>query len=289
MKLHIVRTNGWILEKISNELIKLRSPDIKLSHSNHTNFSADINYYINWKHWKTIDPGLKKSNFDIVYFTHFEEDDTLEILNAADLIISQSRHGLKCLLDRKIPQRKTVFIPGMGPKADVKFKKIKLGISGRPYGYTNRKRHDLLVELAGHLDNHLFQFVFSDDHWHKIIKEMRQAGADCVVSKSAFWEIIDYWLSPSESEGGPMDVINAFYAGIPVISRSIGYFDEMKTEDDIVFNDASDLLGRLKEMQNRKLNKLSKTASYTWDNYREWHLRLFREMDKYGYSPRKTG
>jgi hypothetical protein len=283
MKIHLVQTTGWILETISNELIILKAADIKLTRSHTTDFMADINYYINWKHWKSIDSNLKKSNFDIVYFTHFEKDDTIEILNAADLIIAQSNHGLTCLLDKKIPERKIKVISGMGPKPHVTFKKIKLGISGRPYEYTNRKRQDLLIKLSTDLNNRIFQFVFSNHHWDAVVKDMQKNNADCIVSRNKFWEIIDYWLSTSEIEGGPMDVINAFYAGIPVISRSIGYFDDMKTKEDFVFNEYADLLYYLKQIENKKIEKLSKTSDHTWDNFRDWHARLFKEIDKYGY------
>jgi hypothetical protein len=283
MKIHLVQTTGWILETISNELIKLKAVDIKLTRSHTTDFTADINYYINWKHWKSIDPNLKKSNFDMVYFTHFEKDDTLEILNAADLIIAQSNHGLTCLLEKKIAERKIKVISGMGPKPNINFRKIKLGISGRPYEYTNRKRQDLLVELSKDLNHHIFQFVFSNHHWDAVAKDMRKNNADCIVLGSKFWETIDYWLSTAEIEGGPMDVINAFYAGIPVISRSIGYFDDMKTKEDYVFKDYAELLHHLQQIENSKIDKLAKILGYTWDNFRKWHARLFQEINKYGY------
>jgi hypothetical protein len=283
MKIHLVQTTGWILETISNELIKLKAPDLKLTRSHTTDFMADINYYINWKHWKSVDSNLKKSNFDMVYFTHFEKDDTTEILDAADLIIAQSNHGLKCLVEKKISEQKIKVISGMGPKPNLKFKKIKLGISGRPYEYTNRKRQDLLIKLSTDLNSNIFQFVFSNHHWDAVVKEMQKNNADCIVVSNKFWKTIDYWLSTAEIEGGPMDVINAFYAGIPVISRSIGYFDDMKTKEDYVFNDYVDLLYHLKQIENNKLDKLSNTSDYTWDNFRDWHARLFKEINRYGY------
>ncbi|MCX5850081.1 MAG: glycosyltransferase [Deltaproteobacteria bacterium] len=288
MKIHLVQTTGWILETISSELIKLKAADIKLTRSRTTNFMADINYYINWKHWKSIDSNLRKSNFDIVYFTHLEKDDSLEILNAADLIIAQSNHGLKDLLDKKIPDHKIKVISGMGPRKNLKFKKIKLGISGRPYDYTNRKRQDLLVKLSKDLSNSIFQFVFSNNYWDAIVKDMQRNNADCIVVSNKFWETIDYWLSVSEIEGGPMDVINAFYAGIPVISRSIGYFDDIKTKEDYVFNEYADLLYQLKQIEKNKINKLSKISGFTWNDFRDWHAGLFKEINKYGYKgPRK--
>lgn len=278
MHIHVVRTPGWILETISNELIKLKSTGIKITYSDKANFNADINYYFNWKYWKALDPSLKKSNFDIVYFTHFEENDTLEILREADLITTQSNHGRKCLLEKGIPEGKIRVIPGMGPKPGIKFRKIKLGISGKPYNHTNRKKQDLLVKLSGDLDNSIFQFVFSNNKWHSVIKEMRDNNADCIVANYRFWRIIDYWLSLSEIEGGPMDLINAYYAGIPVISRSIGYFDEIKTDEDCVFNEYANLLSQLKRIEKNKINKLSKISEYTWDNFRAWHIRLLKDI-----------
>lgn len=283
MRIHLVQTTGWILETISKELMKLKAADLKLTRSHTTDFLADINYYINWKHWKSVDANLKKSNFDIVYFTHFEKDDTLEILNAADLIIAQSNHGLTCLVEKKIPEKKIKVLSGMGPMPTVQFKKIKLGISGRPYEYTNRKRQDLLLKLSADLHNDIFQFVFSNHYWDAIVKEMQRNGADCIVAGNTFWKTIDYWLSTAEIEGGPMDVINAFYAGIPVISRSIGYFDAIKTKEDYVFNDYEDLLSFLKRLEKSKSDKLAKIKNYTWDEFRNWHARFFKEIHRYGY------
>lgn len=285
MEIHVVTARGWVLETISDELMRIKAEGLRVTRSAKTRFAADINYYVNWKHWKSLDPLLTKSRFDLAWFTHLEAADTVEILDAADLVVSQSNHGKAALLARGIREDKIEVAPGVGPQPHVRFKKTRLGVSGRPYEQTNRKRQDLLVKLSADLDSRIFQFVFSSADWRAVAKAMQRNSADCVIEKSRFWETIDYWLSASEAEGGPMDAVNAFQAGIPVISRPIGYFRELKTEEDFFYRDDGDLVRRLKQIESVKHDKLAKATDNTWENFRNWHTRLFEAIRVRAFRP----
>lgn len=275
LNVHIVSpTDNWILQKIASELLKARSDDIRLTQSREPDISSAINYYINWK---LFFKGNPKSKLDLVWFTHFEDKDTTEILDRADYIVAKSKHGRKCLLNRGIPKDKIRLLAGIGPKPGIVRRKIRLGISGRPYPATGRKGEDELVQLSKDLDASIFQFVFSNSFWQPVMSRM---DGDCIVKKNKFWEYIDYWLSTSTAEGGPMDVINAFYASIPVISRKIGFFYSMKCCEDFAFDSYNELLLYLKNKEHNKIDKMKECQPHSWNNFRDWHIKLFKSLRK---------
>jgi len=267
--------DNWILQKIANELIKSAQQDIVFTQSQQINPTAQFNYYINWKFWEHLYPGLDKSNCDVVWFTHFEDNDTTRILKAADIIVAKSQHGRKCLINMGIAKDKIRVLGGIGA-LPLKFRKVKIGISGRPYPSTGRKGEKELIRLAGDLNKSVFQFVFSNNRWTDVIEDMKIHGADCVVDDVSFFDTIDYWLSTSYAEGGPMDVLNAFKVGIPVVSRKIGFFYSMQTTEDYGFESYDDLYRIFKLIEQAKLDKLKIMERYTWDNFRDWHADMFR-------------
>jgi hypothetical protein len=266
--------DNWILQKIASELMEVVNQDIVFSQSRLIKPKA-INYYINWKYWKYLYPGLDKSKCDVVWFTHFDEGDTTKILQAADYIVAKSQHGRKCLLGKGIDKSRIKVLAGIGPSPDMERRKVKLGISGRPYPQTGRKGEDELIQLSKDLDSSIFQFVFSNNRWQPVMDRM---AGDCIVRGGDFWQYIDYWLSTSTAEGGPMDVINAFYASIPVISRNIGFFYSMKCCEDFAYSDYGELLLYLKNKEHNKKDKITECRPHTWDNFRAWHIKLFKEI-----------
>ncbi len=164
---------------------------------------------------------------------------------------------------------------------DLCYRKIKLGISGRPY-LGGRKGEDILIELANDLDSRVFDFIFDNERWNEVALDMSSKGAvTYIFNREGFWNEIDYWLSPSLAEGGPMDALNAAKCGIPIISRDIGFFHELRTDGDIEFTVYDDLLYELKEnIEKPRLQKIKKMERHTWDNFREWHINLFKEINE---------
>ena len=281
IKIHIVdyAGHGWILQKIANEVMELAyHRNLKMSRDNVPNLDADINYYINWVLFTKDRP---KSKYDMVFFTHFEDiPEEIPILKRADMIVAMSEHGKKLVQDKGV-KTKIHVLKGFGTNVSIR-KKIRIGFSGRFYD-SGRKGENDLIKLASNLDRSIFQFVFhntSDDAYGKINKSIvKQIGADIIYKDiNKFFDGIDYFLQASTAEGGSMDILNAIYAGVPIVSRSIGFMYNMATEEDLIYSDIEEIIAFFESVGNVKLDKCKKIEKYTWENFREDHLWLFHKI-----------
>jgi len=278
MRVHLVSPkDNWILEKIASKLMEIT--EVQMSNSQEINYEADLNYFINWCYWKILYPELDKPEKTLVFFTHFDDDSKkyLDVLDKADHIATMSLHGKEVLLNQNIAYEKIHVIEGFGT-LNVPYRKIKIGISGRSYK-NGRKGEDILIRLAKDLDSDIFEFIFENKAWIQSFWELDEIDAHSSLGRESFWQDIDYYFSPSHSEGGPMDMLNAAKCGIPIISKDIGFFHELRTAEDITFKDYDDLLWQFHEMEKCRIDKINKMQRHTWDNFKEWHIKLFKEID----------
>lgn len=277
--------DGWIMQKFGDELALLKSNSIKFTHGVEPDYTADINYYINWTNDRPRLDKIKKSKCDIILFTHFEPEHFHEedvVIKWADYYTCMSRHGKAELIKHGVNSNKIGVIDGIGVSIDYR-KKIVLGWSSRPYFNLKRKCTDILINLAKDLDNSVFKFVIKnkDNESDSLIKQMRSYNADIEiahVTDNNFFSKLDYYISPSNAEGGPMDLLNAMYAGIPVVARDIGFFNSLRTDEDILFDEYEDLLKILKAKEKIKKDKFKSMERYTWDNFRSWHIDFFKHI-----------
>jgi len=237
--------DNWILQKIGSQLQNI-------------NCQKEVTYYINWVYWKLAN-NLKKSNFDVVLFTHFEGRD-LEILHKADLIVCMSQHGRGVLLEQGIKNNKLEVCPYFGVSV-AKRKKIVIGTSGRDYS-SGRKNRQELDRLKKDLDDSVFDFRHSD------------------ITDDKFFSDIDYYLQTSTIEGGSMDVLNAIYSRTPIVSRDIGFIRSFKTDSDFIYDDYDELLMYFKMVEENIKAKDTVIKNCTWDNFRKWHIELFRRVNE---------
>ena len=134
------------------------------------------------------------------------------------------------------------------------------------------------------MDSNIFEFVFENESWGEVLDKIPDRNFAFVKTtdihkQDYFWTYIDYYFSPSYAEGGPMDVLNAAKCGIPIISRPIGFFPELKTANDIVFEDYNDLLYQLREkLECPRISRIELMKRHTWDNFKNWHIELFKEI-----------
>ena len=244
--------DNWILQKIGKELLKAN-----------ITLEADIAYYINWMYWKHLN-GCQKSNCDVVFFTHIDSSSDISILGKADWIFCMSEHGRRQLKKYNL-EGKAKVIAGFG--LSVEDRKIRLGIAGRPYK-NGRKGQELISSFYEVLDKDIFEFVFASN-WN--------LGGR--VSDN-FFNDIDYLFIASESEGGPMDVLNAKALNIPVISKDIGFIYSLKDEDDIIYENYDVLLLKLKQLEDKIKYRKELLSVHSWDNFRNWHERAFSEINR---------
>jgi len=230
----------WILEKIGKELVKAFAEG-----------RQDITYWINWKYWGHYK--LIKSKFDIVLFTHYEGNG-IDILNKADLVVAMSKHGRKVLLELGIDKNKIKVCPYFGLSVSCK-KKIVIGTSG--HCNISRKNFKEVEKLKSDLNPDIFSFRHQE------------------ITDDSFFRDIDYYLQTSIIEGGSMDVLNAIYARVPVVSRDIGFIYSFKTGTDFIYNNYRELLFYFKAIEKDISEKDKYSVGFSWDNFREWHKNLF--------------
>jgi len=192
-----------------------------------------------------------------VFFTHLDDDDTT-ILDKADLIICMSSYGQSELIKHGIESSKIKVCPYMGISINSK-KKIVIGTSGRDYS-TGRKNRGELERLKKDLLG-IFEFKHTD------------------ITNDKFFQSIDYLLQTSLAEGGSMDILNAIYARVPVVSRDIGFIHTFKTDIDFIYKDYSQLINYFKSIEKSIMQKDRYSINFTWDKFREWHLALFKELE----------
>lgn len=247
----IFPNDNWILQKIGQELVKAN-----------ITLKADVNYYINWMYWKYL--GCKKSNCDVVFFTHIDSDSDISVLGKADWIFCMSEHGRHELKKYNLDGRAKV-IAGFG--LSVQDRKIRLGIAGRPYR-NGRKGQQVISNLYDILDKDIFEFVFASN-WQLNIGRV----------SGDFFNDIDWLFIASDSEGGPMDALNAKALNIPVVSKDIGFMYSLKDEDDIVYENYDVLLLKLKQLEEKIKYRKKLLSVHTWDNFIDWHKREFSKIE----------
>ena len=277
MRVHLVNNGKWILGIISGKLLEASTNRIKITRNNTPDYDADINYYFNWQRFA---PKVKKSKFDMVWFSHLCGYQEINALNRANLIVAKSTHGKLTLKEIGVPTHKVRIFDGIG--ATVKdFKKINLGFAGRLL-YNNRKGESELLNLASQLDMRVFKFYLlgKDDSLREFQKKLSKV-CDCELipdDSNRFFNTIDYYLQTSYVEGGSMDIINAVNSGTPIVSRDIGFFYDFKTAEDFIYENFNELLIYFKTKEEPKLEKFEKIKINTWDNFRDWHIKLFKEI-----------
>lgn len=248
--------DNWILQKIAQELLKINSKSVELTSGQKR--SGDINYYINWAYWKILYPELPKSKLDIILFTHLDSSSKtyLSVLDKADLIICMSSHGKQELIKRGIPKNKLEVCPYFGISITEK-KKIIVGTSGTN---CDRKNRQEVKQLKKDLDDNIFEFTHS------------------TITDDKFFADIDYYLQASKQEGGSMDILNAIYSRTPIVSRNIGFIYNNYTPSDFIYENYGELLFYFKGIEQDIKNKDEIIKNCTWDNFRNWHIELFRQI-----------
>lgn len=246
-------TFPWILRRAAEEL-RDNIPNVTLN-----GHSGDINYSINYMFVKDV-PGIK-----IGHFTHLEEKGNsrkvfLQGLDHYDYFTCTSKKTRNIIWNLKQELNGRIHIIKYG--CDERLKKpIVFGVVGRTY--PSGRKGDHLVKM-------LIENNYNVVSWGK--------GWSCPSSQFNTWEdlpkfydSIDYLIVTSSNEGGPVPVIDAIQAGVPVIAPDVGWCWEFPCIHYEVDN-GIDLL--------KVLHKLSNPP--TWEDWVKWHKWLFNEVLKNG-------
>ena len=196
---------SWILERFAKELsLKLENSTI-----NGNDYYA-IEYCIPYSQHQKINTGKIRVGF----FTHFETGTSkaqtfITSIPKFNHLIAMSRNTAEILAKYKAAKQKIEIIH-LG--TDQPSKKIIFGVCGRVYPGFRKNEHFI---------SFLVQSGFSLLAWGE--------GWPCPIfsadSKdlSEFYKQIDYLIVPSAIEGGPVPVLEAIAAGVPVIAPDVGW------------------------------------------------------------------
>jgi hypothetical protein len=220
------QNQAWILYKWCKEWIQHISGST-ISESADEN--ADANVYINYALFKN------KTKCDIAYFTHKEEtkeagSDKFDIIaKQVDWCIAQSTTTLRLLP----PGKSSIIKPGIDEQFQLQGR-INIGVAGRQYNYTPRKRYEWIDKLEKDpFINEYFRFVFTNGKVHDLLMP-------------SFYADINYLLVTASTEGGPMPLIEALNMGTPVIApKGVGWCEEYST---LLYDDFDSLKALLKNM-----------------------------------------
>ena len=239
---------AWILRRMASELTPI--PGVRI----HEPVPGEATYYINY----ALMPE-KPGPLDLAYFTHVE---------GGPLEGAFHRNLGRCfpvLMNRGLtkhlhPNRSIykVIHPGsaLGKREPV------FGIAGRTYP-SGRKGEKMVLQMveAG------YKVVFCEEVWD-LVKEHPNVLQPPRSGSPWFWEIIDSLVVPSLNEGGPVPVLDALAARVPVIAPNVGFCWDYP----VIHYERGDW-----NSLNDVLSKLAKPR--TWDDWRADHERLFRDLE----------
>jgi glycosyltransferase involved in cell wall biosynthesis len=236
MHINIVTVNsGWILQKIANRIAASCPTGFSMRVGHHAMYGGN-NFYVdvqNCYHGKT-------GGIDIGLFTHVHENDIKHINPlwfTLDGVIHMSQRNAQ--LWEKHPrypgseiQPYTVRIPGMPDRA-FEYKKRRIGIAQRGK-YEGKGFHFMqeLGKIPALIDQ--FDWIFLGNDWEEVVDHyrkftrvdfIRDTDAKWPEDYARFYSEIDYLLIPSKWEGGPMSILEAAGAGVPIIASRVGWVD----------------------------------------------------------------
>jgi len=251
MKVNIVcEDSGWILGRCGKELWN-NIPDA----SKNSN-GGDINYFINYARYKKL-PGI-----NVAHFTHLEEKppfrdvflNVMKIVKYATCTCDITYEILsKAGIDHiwKIPYGSDERVAKPG---------IKFGVVGSVKPSGRKGEHLVRMMLDAGFDVYAW-----GSGWPC------KTAFNTWIELPQFYKLIDYLVVTSTIEGGPVPVIDAIRAGIPVIAPNVGWcweYPVIRYEKGI-WKSLHDVLLKL-------------TTYPTWANWAKEHQKMFEEVYKSG-------
>jgi glycosyltransferase involved in cell wall biosynthesis len=259
-------------------------PEFKVTSSEHVNLEADLNYHIPWHTMSQADTELETHSKHVILYTHVNPSARKELMQAAEKahhIVAMSHTGKFELMSMGIPAEKiTVIYAG---HTDYKPRCLRVGAIGyeQPNG---RKRGHILIDLCWMMDVSAIQFIITGGKWDDIVEKMRNAGARVEYIPEAttdemqtIYSVLDLLLVTSYVEGGPLTVLEALSAGVPVLSPRVGYANDL-LQADCFYSNTEELITHLRAIINPQEARRAIVAGFTWQAYADKHAALFQEI-----------
>lgn len=252
---------GWILEKMAGELAS-RLNYITIEDEPVSN--ALITYHMHYSYWNR-----RTSPIEGAYFTHIEESGNarrnfFRVAHSVDFCVTHADRYAQALREDGC-QNVTTISPGID--TSLLRPRLQIGVVGRTYP-SGRKGESLVRQM---MDIPWIDWHFTGDGWPGPALHLKDEELP------SFYSSMDYILVPSLYEGGPMCVAEALACGTEVIAPPVGWVPQFE-HIEFRTGDADDLRRVLESVYQKKLDRASKVAGYTWDAYAEKYDRLFHGL-----------
>lgn len=277
-KINVVTvTSGWILQKIAERIVANAPPTVEMSLCHRPTMGGN-NFYVDVQNCYHGPTGGK----DIGLFTHVHENNTKHLMDhwfQLDGVIHMSdRNEQMWRKDPRFNQRQFCWaaMPGEMPDG-FKYKKRTIGIMQRGR-YEGKGFHFMKQLVNSNVARH-FNWIFVGNDWEEVVKrllEYQDVQVTYIPDSNAKWpetyqqtyEKIDYLLIPSLWEGGPMSVIEAASAGVPIIGARVGWVDrEIPVFRSFAPNDIEGCIKILKELHEPQSSAQSIVQKLSYKEY----------------------
>lgn len=253
----------------------------RVSVSAEVNPQATLNYHMPHHALANLE---RPTGLNVCCYTHTnpgQEAQTLEACYKADHIIVQSYAGRRELLDFGIPIEKITVIP-KGSNSYRPRKKV-IGIVGaeQPNG---RKHSSILLDLAWKMDLSPFAFRIVGTGWTDVVTKLANTGVAVEYAEyladdqmEAFYHSLDLLLVTGYVEGGPLPILEAFAAGVPVLSPAFGYAVDYLPKSSI-YKDTDELISKLVEVAKPSLVHSTLANLYSWERWGEHNAEVLSDL-----------
>ena len=284
-RLHIVeKYHSFAMVRMIGPLQKLIGIEVTVGEE--IDETADVNLHMPWHHLQRYEPTGKSKH--IIAFTHFNpgtEPAFYATAQKADVITVMSFDGRRKLIELGIDPRK-IHVAYCGTD-HVQFRKRNIGIVAS-YQPSGRKRGHILLDLAWRMDPswlQLFRFCIVGKEWETLVEELVEAGMDTMLVPGIeddkkmleFYHSFDVLLSTGYVEGGPMPVVEAMKAGVPVLTPDYGFATDLLTGVD-KYDTVEDLEKKLIAMFEHDIENAKMSSMLTWRAYVEEYALILNNL-----------
>ncbi len=284
-RLHVVeKYHSFAMQRMSGPLKRLIGIDVTFG--DEIDESAEINLHMPWHFLAEYEPTGESKH--IIVFTHLNRGSEPRFYRTAlkaDAITVMSFEGRKNLIKLGVDPRK-IRVAYCGTD-HTQFRKRNVGVVGskQPNG---RKRGHILLDLAWRMDPNwlqLLRFYIIGVEWEPLVEELKAAGLDVVYIPGidddkemlSFYHTFDVLLSTGYEEGGPMPIIEAMKAGVPVLTPDYGFGYDLLTDVDKYYT-VEDLEKKLIALFEHDIENARIGAMLTWHGYVEEYAMILNDL-----------
>jgi predicted O-methyltransferase YrrM len=271
-RLHIVDPyNSVAMRRLSEPLIAELGRLYEVTTSAEIDKTADLNFHMPWHTMAGLtDRGEGKH---VIAYTHCNPPDYAALVDAcerADAITAMTFTGRNELLELGVDPRKIWTIYAAADQ--FVYRQRMIAIIGYPQP-NGRKREHLLLDLAWQYDMTPYHFVFVGTGWEDMANKLRMLGvnashAHAVTDQElqALYRSIDLLLVTGYAEGGPLPLLEAMAAGVPVLSPEFGYAKDLLPRY-MQYRNADELINCLAELTSTNIFHHKLARAWSWKDY----------------------